>query len=219
MSLTQVLLDGVERHGYLVVALGVAIESSGLPFPGEAAIVVAATYAGRTHRLELPWIIAAASVGAVGGDNLGFLAGRRGGFPMLVRRARGDERQLKLGIWMFRRYGFAVVFFGRFVAVLRAWAAILAGANQMPWRRFLLANSAGGVLWTAAVASAAFTLSASADRIARGLGAALLAIAVAGGVAAAVFLKRNERRLLAEADRAIPGPVDVEALRKQPPRT
>jgi membrane protein DedA with SNARE-associated domain len=222
MSLARALLDLVEAHGYLVVALGVGIESSGVPFPGETIVVVAATYAGRTHRLELPWIVAAASAGAIVGDNLGFLAGRVGGFPLLVRyvrRVRADERRLKLGIWLFRRYGAVLVFFGRFVAVLRAWAAILAGANRMPWGRFLAANSAGGVLWASAVACAAFAFGRTAARIVGALGWVLLAMGMGAAFAAFAFLKRNEQRLLAEADRAIPGPIDPAAVTAAPPET
>ena len=70
--------------------------------------------------------------------------GREGGYRLLRRYGRSirlEERRLKLGQYLFLRHGGKVVFFGRFVAVLRAWAAFLAGTNRMPWPRFLLFKS------------------------------------------------------------------------------
>jgi site-specific recombinase XerD len=89
---------------------------------------------------KLPLVILAAVGGAILGDNLGFWVGREGGFRLLRRYGRYirlDERKLKLGVYLFRRHGGKVVFFGRFVAVLRAWAAFLAGIARMRWLAFL----------------------------------------------------------------------------------
>ena len=211
MSFARTIIDLLDGYGYWVVALGVGIESSGIPFPGETILVVAATYAGRTHHLELPWIIGAAATGAIVGDNLGFAAGREGGFPLLLRYGRRvhlDERRLKLGIWLFRRYGVAVVFFGRFVAVLRAWAAILAGVNRMPWGSFLVANAAGGVVWASSVGAAAFYFGRAAARVAGVVGWMCLAVAAVAVIGLYRFVKKHERRLLDDAERAIPGPID-----------
>jgi membrane protein DedA with SNARE-associated domain len=209
---TQTLTELLDAYGYWAIALGVAIESSGIPFPGETIVVVGATYAGRTHHLALPWIIAAAALGAIVGDNLGFVVGREGGFR-LVRRygrlVRLDERRLKLGLWLFRRYGVLVVFFGRFVAVLRAWAAILAGTSRMRWGRFLAANAAGGLTWAAGVSALAFYAGEAASRVAGVVGWSLLAAAVIALVAAAITLRKHERRLLEEAERALPGPIEA----------
>jgi membrane protein DedA with SNARE-associated domain len=209
--LTRVLSELVDGYGYWVVALGVAIESSGIPFPGETVLVLAATYAGTTGHLELGWIIGAAALGAIAGDNLGFVAGREGGFRLARRYGkvvRLDERRLKLGVWLFREYGAVVVFFGRFVAVLRAWAAFLAGANRMPWGRFLLANAAGGVVWSAAVACLAFRFGEAASRAAGFVGWLCMGLAVLALVAGGAFVKRHEARLLERAERELPGPVD-----------
>lgn len=88
-------------------------------------------------------IIAAAS-GAILGDNLGYWIGREGGYRLLRRNGhylRIDERKVKLGQYLFREHGGKVVFFGRFIAVLRAWAAFLAETNRMPWPPFLLYNA------------------------------------------------------------------------------
>ena len=104
-------------------------------------------------------MIPAAAAGAIIGDNLGYLIGREGGFR-LVRRfgpyIHFDEGKLKLGMYLFRHHGAKVVFFGRFVAVLRAWAAFLAGTSRMPWPRFLAFNAAGGILWSTIYGLAAY---------------------------------------------------------------
>lgn len=205
--------DLLDAYGYAALAVGVAIESAGIPFPGETFLVVAGTYAGRTRHLELGWIIAAAASGAILGDNVGFMVGRRGGFALARRygaRIGLDERRLKLGVWLFRRYGALVVFLGRFVSVLRAWAAFLAGTNRMPWSRFLLANTTGGIVWASLVAGLAYTFGDAVARVAGAVGWTALAVAVLAVLAGVRFLKRHERRLLDEAERAIPGPLDGE---------
>src|SRR5947209_847254 len=137
------------KYGYLVVGVSVAIESSGIPFPGETVLVTAAVYAGTGH-IAIAWVIVAAAAGAIIGDNLGYTAGRYGGRPLVERYGRYVHlRPEALGRaeQFFNRYGDRTVFFGRFVAVLRAWVAFLAGTNRMPWTRFLLFNAAGGIVW------------------------------------------------------------------------
>jgi len=134
---THDLTHLLNTYGYWAVLLFVAIESTGIPFPGETMLLVAAVYAGTTHHLAIPFVITAAAVGAILGDNLGFWVGREGGYRLLRRYGhviRLDERKLKLGQYLFQKHGGKVVFFGRFVAVLRAWAAFLAGTNRMPCR-------------------------------------------------------------------------------------
>jgi membrane protein DedA with SNARE-associated domain len=102
---------------------------------------------------------------------------------------------------LFRKYGGGVVFIGRFVAFLRTFAAVLAGANRMPWHTFLLWNSLGGIAWTSLYGFGAYSLGDAAKRIS---GPAGLGLAVIGGVtllAAIIFVKRNERRLMEDARR------------------
>jgi membrane protein DedA with SNARE-associated domain len=197
-------------HGAWIVALLVAIESAGVPVPGETVLVLAAIYAGKTHHLSIAWVLWAAMAGAILGDNAGYLVGRWGGYCLLRRygrRIRIDERRLKLGIYLFRRYGGKIVFFGRFVAVLRAWAAFLAGVNRMPYKGFLAANAAGAVVWVAVTGVAAYLLGEEAARIGRVLGRGLVALAGAGLIAAGLFIRRHEKRLEDEAERALPGPL------------
>src|SRR3989440_12984026 len=76
---TSELTDFLTAYGYWAVLFFVAIESSGIPFPGETMLLVAAIYAGTTHRLAIPLVIATATLGAILGDNIGFWVGRAGG--------------------------------------------------------------------------------------------------------------------------------------------
>src|SRR5258708_26911392 len=140
----------ISVYGYWIVMLFVGVESVGIPFPGETMLLAAAIYAGTTHNLDIALVIAAASAGAVLGDNIGFWLGREFGYELLLRYGRYihfDQTKMKLGMYLFLKHGGKVVVFGRFVAVLRAFAALLAGINLMDWRRFLAFNLAGGVVW------------------------------------------------------------------------
>ncbi len=199
-------------YGYWAVLIFVAVESTGIPFPGETMLLAAAIYAGTTHHLQLPLVILAAAAGAILGDNLGFLAGREGGYRLLRRYGhvvRLDERKLKLGQYLFQKHGGKVVFFGRFVAVLRVWAAFLAGTYRLPWRRFLLYNAAGGVVWATAFGLGGYALGDNVHRLVGPAGIAGGALALLAMGAGVVVLRRNERRLSDEAERAIP---DLPAL-------
>src|SRR5260221_13606393 len=109
---TSELLRLLASYGYWAGLLFVAIESIGIPFPGETMLLGAAIFAGTMHRLSIPLVIPAAASGAILGDNLGFWVGREGGFRLLRRYGRYirlDERQLKLGLCLFRRHGGSVI--------------------------------------------------------------------------------------------------------------
>ena len=117
-----------------------ASRASASRFPGETMLITAAVFAATTHHLSIAGVIVAAIVGAVVGDNIGFGIGWFGGYPLLRRfgkYVRLDEAKLKVGRYIFMRHGAKVVFFGRFVSVLRTYAAFLAGTNRMHWSRFL----------------------------------------------------------------------------------
>lgn len=146
----QFLQNALHTVGYPAVTLFVMIESSGIPFPGETMLLLASFYAAIDHQLSLPIIIICAALGAILGDNIGFYVGRTGGKAFVERYGRYlflKPQHLERAEKFFAKHGDKTVFFGRFVAILRAWAAFLAGVNQMRWRTFLLYNAAGGILW------------------------------------------------------------------------
>jgi membrane protein DedA with SNARE-associated domain len=196
-------------YGPWAVAAIVGLESMGLPLPGETALIFASIYAGSHGNSIIP-VIAAAAVGAIIGDNLGYLIGREFGFKILQRfgpRLGLTEGRIKLGQYLFMLHGAKVVFFGRFVAVLRVLAAFLAGVNQMPWKIFFAANAAGAVLWATIFGLAASTFGRSIRSVEGPLGIIGLILAVVAFIAAAMFLKRHESELQAKAERALPGPI------------
>jgi membrane protein DedA with SNARE-associated domain len=205
------LLRLLELYGYWIVFLFVAIESIGIPFPGETMLLIAAVYAGSTHHIAIPLVIAAAATGAILGDNFGFFVGREGGFRLVHnygRFIRLDERKLKLGVYLFRLHGGKVVFFGRFVAVLRAWAAFLAGTNRMPWNRFLVFNAAGGIAWATLYGLGGYFLGDRIHSVSGILGKVTLVLALLALLAFLVFATRNEKRLEEQAERELPGPLE-----------
>jgi membrane protein DedA with SNARE-associated domain len=199
-------------YGYLAVFFFVGIESIGIPVPGETMLVTAAIYAGTTGRLSIFWVIVASAAGAIVGDNIGYTIGRTGGYRLVKRYGRYirlEENRLRLGQYLFHKHGSKVVFFGRFISVLRIFAAFLAGVNRMHWRRFLIFNAAGGIIWSTLYGMAAYLLGQQLLRLSGRVDLALAIVGVAVIIAVIVFLRRNEARLQREADQAMPGPLEA----------
>jgi membrane protein DedA with SNARE-associated domain len=150
--------------------------------------------------------------GAILGDNAGYGIGRELGYRVVLRYGRYiglTERRVKLAQYLFLRHGGKVVFFGRFVVVLRTFAAFLAGVNHMPWRRFLLFNAAGGIVWVTVYGVAAYNLGEAINRVREPVGIVALMFAAFAVIAIIVLLRRNEERLEAEAEQALPGPLQA----------
>jgi len=198
-------------YGYLAVFVFVAIESIGIPFPGETMLLVAAIDAGTTHQLSIVLVIIAATCGAILGDNLGFWIGREGGYRLVRRYGRYigfNERRVKLGLYLFRTQGGKIVFFGRFVAVLRAWAAFLAGVNRMQWSRFLVFNALGGVSWATLYGLGGYFLGEEIHRLTGPVGIVTIVLAVLIIIASLIFVRRQEKQLEEKAEKAFPGPIE-----------
>ena len=201
----------IESYGYLAVFVLVGAESLGIPLPGETALITAAIYAGHTHRLN-PWLIfLVASAAAIIGDNIGYWIGDKGGYRLARRygsKVRLDERKLKIARYLFDRHGGKVVFFGRFVSVLRTYAAFLAGTSKMRWRRFLPANAAGGIVWAAIWTLAAYLAGNALQRASGTINLILIGAAVVGIVAAILLVRRQTGKLADRAEAAYPGPLE-----------
>jgi membrane protein DedA with SNARE-associated domain len=184
------LIELFARWGYAVVFVGVFLENAGLPVPGETALLAGAALA-RFGRLSLPWVIVTAVGGAVLGDNLGFLIGRRGGRALVERYgATFGLTSVRLGHFdrFFDRHGAKTVFIARFVTGLRVFGALLAGASGLSWRRFLIYNASGAICWATIFGGVGYSLAYSWQTLEQWIGrsglALLAAIAVVGAVAA-----------------------------------
>jgi len=199
----------IATYGLLAIAVIIALESMGLPLPGESVLALAALYAAH-HNQSIVAVVASAVTGAIVGDNVGYWIGREFGYRLL--RSYGGRiglspGKIKLGQYLFLRHGVKVVFLGRFVAVLRVLAAVLAGVNRMDWRRFLLANAAGAVLWASVVGFGAYFFGRAVTHVTGPVGIALAVVGLAAIVAAVLFVRAHEAELEVEAERALPGPL------------
>lgn len=187
---------------YLLVGTVIGVESMGIPLPGEITLVSAALLAsaGVTNPA---WVATAAALGAIIGDSIGYAVGRRGGRPLLERLGRRFPRHLgpahlDRAEQMFARWGVWAVFFGRFVALLRVLAGPLAGALRVPYRKFLVANAAGGVVWAFGTTYLLFYVGRAAERWLKDVSWVALAVAVVSGVASTLWLRRRARRAAVE---------------------
>jgi membrane protein DedA with SNARE-associated domain len=194
----------IAHYGYAAIFLVVMMESTGIPMPGETILISAAALAGTKHALDIRGVIAAAAGGAIIGDNVGFWVGREFGEPLLEKwgyLVGLDARKRLLGRYLFARYGGSIVFFGRFVALLRAFAAVLAGANNLaPWRFFVF-NALGGIVWATVFGLGGYLLGAGIHRIAGPVGWGMLIVALAAMLVLWRYFKHHEEALLLEAER------------------
>jgi membrane protein DedA with SNARE-associated domain len=202
-----VLHTFISTYGYWFVGLVVGIESMGIPCPGETVLVLASIYAAASGDLNIAAVILAATTGAVLGDNLGYLIGRRYGYPLVQRHGRKigmtDDR-IKLGQYLFMHYGSNIVFFGRFVALLRIMAAFLAGVNRMPWTAFLFANASGGIIWALIFGLGGYKFGDLVFEQHDKWGRIVAATAVIGFFGMGYLLHRYEKTLIEHARAALP---------------
>jgi membrane protein DedA with SNARE-associated domain len=200
----------ITSYGYFAIALVIGIESMGIPLPGETILILAAMYSAENADLNIWLIAAAAAAGAIIGDNGGYWIGNRFGYPLLRRfgsRFGMSDRRIKLGQYLFAKFGPWVVFFGRFVALLRMMAAFLAGVNRMNWSLFMFANATGGVLWALVFAFGGYYLGKIVFEVQGTLGPIIFAGAAITFFALGLVVRHQERRLQERAERALPGPL------------
>lgn len=194
----------------------IALESAGIPVPGETVLLAAAIYAGTTHELNIASVIAAAIVGAIAGNVVAFSIGRVYGYRLLRQYGAYlhlNVSRIKIGQYLFLRHGGKALFIARFIPVLRSAAGILAGANRMPWRSFMVANAAGAVAWVGIDCSLAYVFGEALTKLAAPLGVALGVVVVVVIVVLARFIARHEHELAIESERALPGALQAPGTR------
>ena len=196
----------VATYGYAAVFVLLLIESIGIPAPGEGVLIVTALFAAKTHRLDIAVVILTGAAGAFTGSSLGYLLGRAAGTRLLLRYGRFvglTPARLRLGQYLFLRHGAKIVFLGRFVAFLRAFAGLLAGLNRMPIVRFLVFNALGAAAWTTAIGLGVYTFGHVFVHVSRPLGAVLVVLGLVALVAGLVYVRRREADLQKRADAAL----------------
>jgi membrane protein DedA with SNARE-associated domain len=203
----------VQVAGYPLLFVIVMSESSGVPVPGETALITASILASK-GKLQIELVIVLAAAAAIVGDNIGYLIGRKGGRWLLERPGRFHRQRLEvleIGEPFFERHGPKAVFFGRFILGLRTWAAWIAGATRMHWRSFFVWNALGGICWATAIGLLSYSLGRAAGSLVKTFGLYGLA-AAAVAIASAFILRRRHRRRRAAADRA---PTEAATSRSQ----
>jgi membrane protein DedA with SNARE-associated domain len=202
------LAEFVSNYGVWMVAAFIALESIGFPLPAEAALIAAAFFAARTHGIDIWSLIAAGIVAAILGEIVGFWIGKRFGHQVLMRygtRVGFTEERIRVGQWLFVRYGGRFVFIARFFPFLRNIAAVLAGTNSMAQHSFYFASATAAATWIITYGLStysfgeAFANLASPAAVVLGLTAALITLA------ATVLILRYERSLLAKVEPQFPG--------------
>jgi len=193
----NLLRDYLAHYGYWAVGATLLLENMGLPVPGETILLMASFLAYSEHKLSLPYIILVGVCAATLGDNLGFAIGHYGGRALLDRYqktlrirpsviARGEE--------LFARYGSATIFVARFIAGMRIIAGPLAGVLRMPWRRFVLFNFLGAVVWVTVIASVGYLFGKHWEALIQVLRDANIAIAIVVVVLVGLYWWRRRTR-------------------------
>jgi len=188
----------IVRHGYLAVFLVVMLEGMGSPLPGETALVLAAIYAGATGHLNVAEVIMLAMLAAMLGGSAGFWLGRSAGSTLVERYGRFlglNANRLALGRYLFQHHGGKIVFFGRFIAVLRVLASVLAGLNKYDWRRFFIFNAAGAMAWALIMGLGGYFFGNAMRNATGPLGIVGLIIAIAGIFAFWLWFRQQEKKM------------------------
>ncbi len=180
----------VASYGYTLLVVLVGLESFGIPLPGETALVTAGAFAA-LGRLNVAGVIIAAAAGAILGDNAGYWLGRKGGVALVHGYGRHvglDEAKLARVQGFFERHGAKTVFIGRFVALLRSWAAALAGVACMPYHTFTLYNALGGITWATVFGALGYAFGRNLPVLERYVGQASLAVVLLGALVVVLWL-------------------------------
>jgi membrane protein DedA with SNARE-associated domain len=205
-------LVDVANVGLPVLFVLIAVESMGVPLPGETALFAASILAAK-GKFSIEAVIAIAAAAAILGDNVGYMIGRKFGRRLLEAPGPFERHRRAVitnGQPFLDRHGPKAVFLGRFVSGLRITAAWLAGVNRMRWRDFLFWNATGGIVWASAVGILAYSFGHAAERAIKTAGLAGLVGAVLLARAVWVIVRRRHGRpvvdegaLVAEAEDAL----------------
>jgi membrane protein DedA with SNARE-associated domain len=157
----------VTNFGYVIVAAFILLECAGFPIPGETALLVGAGFAGAGKLSIGLVIIVAAGASALGGMG-GYWLGRLLGIGFVERWGKylgfNKDKAGRLEQF-FVKHGSLTVFFGRFVGVLRTYAALFAGISRMPYLSFTVFNALGGVLWACVFGAIGYEFGQNIDEV------------------------------------------------------
>jgi len=188
----------VDALGYPAAGLGILIESSGIPFPGEVLLLAAAAWAAARHH-SIVLVVLFGFLGATAGADIGYVLGFKGGRPFVERFGsvfRIRPEHIARSELFFARHGDKAVLAARFVLGLRTWGSMLAGMARMPFWRFQLFSALGGLAWATAIGVAGYLLGSNLpllEAIIRAIGLGGLALVVLLAAVLILAARRVER--------------------------
>ena len=189
----------VDAIGYPAAGLGILVESSGVPFPGETLLLAAAAWAAARHH-SIVLVILFGFLGSTAGADLGYLLGYKGGRPFVERFGsvfRIRPEHIARSEMFFARQGDKAILLARFILGLRTWGSMLAGMSRMPFWRFQLFSAIGGLAWATLIGIAGYLLGSNLgllEAIIRDLGIGGLIVVVVIAVILVVAQRRAVRR-------------------------
>lgn len=154
----ETLQEVAHQYGYWAVFLGILLENLGIPLPGETVTLVGGFLAG-SGELNYWLVLSSAIFGAVLGGTCGYWVGRYAGWTFLLRLGRFfrvPEERLEQMKNQFSQNAAKAVFFGRFIALLRIFAGLLAGITEMSYGKFFLYNLVGATVWASVMVTLSF---------------------------------------------------------------
>jgi membrane protein DedA with SNARE-associated domain len=189
----------LQEYTYPVLLLLVLLESLGIPLPGEIALVTAAAYAS-SGQISIAVVIVLAAAGATVGGILGYWIGVKGGLPLVaryggyvgVRKSHIDRTHA-----FFERNGAKTILFGRFIAILRTWAAVVAGAAAMSFTKFVTYNTIGSIVWAIVFGFLGYYFGRDLPLLEKYISRASFAVFALVAVGIAVFFLMKRRRSVA----------------------
>jgi membrane protein DedA with SNARE-associated domain len=201
------LTEFISHYGIWLVAAFIALETIGLPLPAEAALMAAGVFAATTHGFDIWILIPAGILAAILGNIAGFWIGRRFGHHLLTEYGPSvglTQDRIKIGQWLFLRHGGKFVFAARFLPFLRNMAAILAGANEMPQRKFFFSSTVAAIVWVVGYVLGAYSLGEAFTKVATPAAVVLGLVAAVIILGIPVLVMRYEKRLLERAELELP---------------
>jgi membrane-associated protein len=152
----------IQNFSYIGIFLTVFTESGivfGFFLPGDSLLFTAGLLASQ-HHLSIYGLIGVAVLGAVIGNNVGFLTGRKLG-PALFTRKKSvlfSPKRVQEAHEFFEKQGAQSLILARFIPGVRTFIPIIAGVGKMPYRTFVTYNLVGGMLWGIVVPVLGYTL-------------------------------------------------------------
>jgi membrane protein DedA with SNARE-associated domain len=186
----------LQSYTYPVLVALVLLESVGIPLPGEIALVTAAAYASLGH-ISIVIVIILAALSAIVGGIGGYWIGIKGGLPLVVRYGGyvGIRRShIERTHAFFERNGAKTILFGRFIAILRTWAAVVAGAACMSFTKFVSYTTIGSIAWAIVFGSLGYYFGRDLPLLEKYIARVSFAVLVLGVVGIAIFYFIKGRR-------------------------